>query len=87
MITRQHRLKAMRALARSLARKRIVRVETNEFDDGRDDWAFSPAIYLDDGSVLGFVVSETETGEYGVDMALSELRVRASVRRRKGGVA
>jgi hypothetical protein len=49
--------------------KRIVRVDTNPFPDGRGGTAHEPRITLDDGSVLFFMVEETDTAEpYGVDI-------------------
>ena len=57
-------------LKRALVGRRIVKVLLNPFDDGtgRRKMAHRPEVHLDDGSVLVFTASETEMGEYGVDL-------------------
>lgn len=47
--------------------KRIKKACLNPWPDGRGGKAYSPHIVFEDGTILRFVVQETETGEYGVE--------------------
>ena len=57
-----------RAARQLLVGRRIVRVRLNPFADGRGGWAYQPAIYLDNGTVVSFMTDETEIGEYGTQL-------------------
>ena len=51
-----------------LVGRTIVRVELNPFSDERAGGAgvaYDPSLILDDGTLVRFVVQETEVGEYG----------------------
>ena len=63
-------------IARALKGKRIARVTNRRFRDGRGGWAYDPTVYFDDGSVLRFVVAETDSGAYGVDLVYAKRMVR-----------
>lgn len=65
-------------LAGQLIGRKILLVDLRAFDDGRGGRAFAPEITLDDGSTLSFVVQETETGEYGIEMQRGRVRKRPS---------
>jgi hypothetical protein len=60
----------VRARKRDLIGRRIVDVDWRRFprdpDDADSDMTTDPVLTLDNGVRLTFVVSETETGEYGV---------------------
>jgi hypothetical protein len=66
--------------ARALVGRRIVKVELRRFPTDRagakrndsDYWATDPQILLDNGRWLRFNVQETEVGEYGVELVLSD---------------
>ena len=51
---------------RELVGRKIVGFKANPFADGRGGLAHDPALVLDDGSILRFVVEETDVHEYGV---------------------
>jgi hypothetical protein len=66
--------------ARDLIGRKIVGVKWNRFRtekpgvkpaDG-DYWATDPVLILDNGRQLRFVVQETDVGEYGVELCLSD---------------
>lgn len=54
--------------------RKIVKIDWNEFNTGRQDShgklakSTDPKFYLDDGSILTFSVEETEIGEYGISV-------------------
>lgn len=48
--------------------RKIVRIEWNEFDNGRGEKVTDPIFHLDDGSLVSFSVAETEVGEYGINV-------------------
>jgi len=56
--------------ANLLVGRRIDQIKLHPFDDMRGGIATDPTIQLDDGSVIQFVVQETETGEYGVKLEI-----------------
>lgn len=60
--------------ARDLVGRKIVAVEFHPFKCRRhyNEWATQPVITLDNGRRLRFVVQETDYGEYGVALALSD---------------
>src|SRR5215469_11890550 len=70
-------------VAGSLIGRRIVAVQLNRFDrnvegqpiryEGKERWATSPEIVLDNGQRLRFLIQETEVGEYGVELILSKV--------------
>ena len=61
----------MRAQKRHLMGRTIVAVEWNRFATGRGGPPTSdPILRLDNGTALGFVVEETEGGEYGIRIVL-----------------
>jgi len=55
---------------KTLIGRKIVGVELNPFSDGRTprSIAHSPVLVLDDGRRLYFITTETEIGEYGINM-------------------
>lgn len=57
---------AKRAAA-ALVGKTIRAIEFHPFDDGRGGLAFDPHIVFDDAR-LCFIVTETETGAYGIKL-------------------
>lgn len=60
--------------------RKIVSIDWNEFKTGRSGHPIStdPTLHLDDGTMLVFHVTETEIGEYGVEMSvLKPGRVKA----------
>jgi hypothetical protein len=63
--------------AKSLVGRKIVSFEPNPFPDGRGGTAHAPVLFLDDGTILRFVVKETDVGDYGI-------RIVASLAKRKG---
>lgn len=66
--------------AKRLEGKRIVRFRSNPFRTARGDWAHSPTISLDDGSLLRFVVEETDSYEYGVFIVVTKRNARRRTR-------
>jgi len=52
---------------RKLKGKTISKVKLNPFNGGTGQ-AYNPEITFTDGTLLRFVVQETETGEYGVGL-------------------
>ena len=70
----------MRVRSRDLVGRKIVGVRWNKFrshpDTNPNATAGAPHIILDNGSVLRFVVQETEVGEYGVDLAMTKANQR-----------
>ena len=47
--------------------KKIKKAHLNPFPDGRGGKAYRPHIVLEDGTIISFVVQETDVGEYGVE--------------------
>jgi hypothetical protein len=59
--------------ARDLIGRTIVAVDFNVFQTGvGQEKSTKPVITLDNGRKLLFVVSETESGEYGVEMHVTK---------------
>ena len=68
---RRARDAAMRdRLALKFLGRTIVGVEWRPADDGRGETVADPELILDDGRRIGFVVQETDVGEYGIDIVL-----------------
>ena len=61
-------------LNRRLRGRRIIKAKARSFRTGRkeDPWATDPHLILDDGSVIWFVVDETEVGCYGVSVCIDD---------------
>jgi hypothetical protein len=58
--------------ARDLVGRTIVAVDFGRWYDGkRHEWITDPVLTLDNGREMGFVVLETDCGEYGVSIALT----------------
>jgi hypothetical protein len=61
---------------RRLRGRRIVKVRVRRFNANINKkgvvWATDPIIELDDGTLISFLTQETEVGEYGVELILSE---------------
>jgi hypothetical protein len=55
---------------RSLKGTRIRSVLLNAFRDGRGSWAHDPTIELEDGTILHFVIHETDAEENGIDLRI-----------------
>ena len=62
----------MKATARDLVGRRITAVAFQPFPDGRGANATDPILTLDNGRRVWFVVQETDTGDYGVSIQISE---------------
>jgi hypothetical protein len=66
----------MKASKRDLVGRKIVSIDFHGFaprpDRDKRKTATDPRIVLDSGRVLWFVVDETEVGEYGVAICISE---------------
>ena len=62
-----------RVSAREIVGKTIVAIDHHLFADGKGGRAGCPEITLSDGSVLYFVVEETEIGDYGVWIGRNKL--------------
>jgi len=75
-------------IAAALKGRRITRVALRPWDpsryrgvDGaRDGYNTSPALTLDDGSVLTFSAQESEGGEYGVALVLAPPKKKSKAR-------
>lgn len=74
----------MRVNAAHVRGRRIVGIEWRPFEAGRytpaKRKAHDPHILLDDGSFLYFSVTETEVGEYGVEIHRATPGRKASIR-------
>ena len=49
--------------------KKIIKVLLNQFSNDThygNPYSYDPEIFLDDGTIIKFVVDETEVGEYGI---------------------
>jgi hypothetical protein len=46
--------------------KRIAKVEMRAFDNGRGQLTYDPVLHFNDGSMLYFIVEETESQNYGI---------------------
>lgn len=56
-----------------LKNRKIVNIKMNKFKTGRgNETSTDPHIYLDDGSFIWFVVEETDTGDYGIALCISD---------------
>ena len=62
----------MKAKTTDLKGRKIVGVKLRPFSDGRGGKATSPLLVLDNGKTVWFTVDETEVGEYGVCICISE---------------
>jgi hypothetical protein len=62
------------AIAKKLRGKKLARLTVNIFETGQDQHPLtcSPKLHFADGTVLRFVVNETEHGEYGLELVLDE---------------
>ena len=60
--------------------KTVASVDMRPGDDGRGGTAHDPVITFTDGSRIRFVTEETETGEYGVDIAYHKPPTRKKTR-------
>lgn len=47
--------------------RKVKRALLNPHSDGRGGVAYDPAIVFEDGTLVRFVVQETDTGEYGIE--------------------
>lgn len=52
--------------------RRIVKVLLRPFNDELRGTATDPLIVLDDGTTLSFLTQETDVGEYGVKLIISD---------------
>ena len=64
----------MRATAKELVGRKIIAVNFRRFSDGKRGWAFRPLITLDNGRRIWFTAQETELGEYGVKIGISDVK-------------
>jgi len=60
--------------ARDLIGRKIIAVDLRRFHTGRHDapWSTDPILTLDNGRKLYFSTQETEVGEYGVELCLTD---------------
>lgn len=63
---------------RRLRGRRIVRVLLRPFNNLQGGTATDPLIFLDDGTTISFLTQETDCGEYGVQLIVSEERAGAA---------
>lgn len=67
----------MKATKRDLVGRKIVAINWQPFnpnlgDSNRPNRATDPILTLDNGRKLWFVVQETEVGEYGIEICITE---------------
>jgi hypothetical protein len=72
------------ATKKALIGRTIVAVEFNPFSDGRGGTAHDPRLTLDNGRCIYFSTEETDIGEYGICMMISERPRKSRARRRQG---
>jgi hypothetical protein len=64
----------MRTNVKHLVGRKIVSVDMRPFDDGKGGVAHNPLLILDNGRRLFFVAEETEVGEYGVQICITDCK-------------
>lgn len=72
-VAEKRKLASLRKAAARLEGLVVLRVELNEFSDGRGGFACKPVLYFTDGTRLTFWVRETEQADYGVEPHVSAL--------------
>ncbi len=62
----------MKATTKHLIGRTIIAVQMRPFRDGRGGTAHAPLVTLDDGRKVWFVTEETEIGEYGTLICITD---------------
>jgi hypothetical protein len=69
----------MSARARDLIGRKIVAVDLGrQWDKERKVWFHQPRLTLDNGRRVWFMTEETETGDYGTKICISDAKARKS---------
>lgn len=68
------KLRLAKAQAKALQGQTIVAIHLRPFKTGRapGDMTCDPVFELDDGTLVGFLVVETEVAVYGVELVITE---------------
>jgi hypothetical protein len=66
----------MNATKRALVGRKIIAVDFRPFDDGKGGKAHDPVITLDNGRRVFFITEESESGDYGTKMLISDPRAK-----------